>query len=128
MRMDAAGRVAHTSEHVHAHCIQLCTSVHLCAHTQIVVPDKAVWEDIEDPTERRLTLLNMYLHCVRLCTSVRTQVVVPHTQIVVPHTQIVVPDKAVWEDIEDPTERLALALGLDPKRLAVYTGLPTTDA
>lgn len=33
-----------------------------------------------------------------------------------------------WQDVEDPTERLALALGLDPRRLAIYTGLPTTDA
>jgi hypothetical protein len=32
------------------------------------------------------------------------------------------------QDVEDPTERLALALGLDPRRLAVHTGVPTTDA
>lgn len=36
--------------------------------------------------------------------------------------------RAVWRDVADPTERLALALGLDPRRLAIYTGLPTADA
>ncbi len=38
------------------------------------------------------------------------------------------PERPQWEDVEDPTERLALALGLDPRRLAVYTGRPTQDA
>jgi len=33
-----------------------------------------------------------------------------------------------WEEVEDPTERLALALGLDPRRLAIYTGQLTTDS
>ncbi len=36
--------------------------------------------------------------------------------------------REAWEDVEDPTERLALALGLDPRRLAIYTGKPTQDA
>lgn len=38
------------------------------------------------------------------------------------------PAPPVWADVEDPTERLALALGLDPRRLAVYTGEPTNDS
>ena len=36
--------------------------------------------------------------------------------------------RPVWEDIGDPTERLALALDLDLSRLAIYTGQLTTDA
>uniref|UniRef100_A0A7S3QSP4 Uncharacterized protein n=1 Tax=Dunaliella tertiolecta TaxID=3047 RepID=A0A7S3QSP4_DUNTE len=35
---------------------------------------------------------------------------------------------SLWEDVSDPTERLALALGLDPSQLAIHTGIPTTDA
>jgi hypothetical protein len=38
------------------------------------------------------------------------------------------PSGPAWQDVEDPTERLALALGLDPRCLAIYTGIPTTDA
>jgi hypothetical protein len=30
--------------------------------------------------------------------------------------------------VQDPTERLALALGLEPRRLAIYTGELTTDS
>eukprot|EP00798_Chlamydomonas_sp_ICE-L_P016386 gene16386-22588_t len=36
--------------------------------------------------------------------------------------------RPVWEDVEDPTERLALALGLDPRRLSIYTGKLTIDS
>ena len=36
--------------------------------------------------------------------------------------------RGLWEEVSDPTERLALALGLDPSNLAIYTGIPTTDA
>ncbi|GAX84639.1 hypothetical protein CEUSTIGMA_g12060.t1 [Chlamydomonas eustigma] len=35
--------------------------------------------------------------------------------------------RPTWEDVEDPTERLALALGLNPNLLAVHTGKPTND-
>ena len=35
---------------------------------------------------------------------------------------------SLWEEVSDPTERLALALGLDPANLAINTGIPTTDA
>ena len=37
------------------------------------------------------------------------------------------PDRPAWEDVEDPTERLALALGLDPLQLAIHTGKMTMD-
>ncbi|KAL6761052.1 hypothetical protein V8C86DRAFT_967616 [Haematococcus lacustris] len=37
-------------------------------------------------------------------------------------------DRPEWEDVTDPTERLALALGLDPRRLAINTGIATSDA
>ena len=40
----------------------------------------------------------------------------------------VIDDRPLWADIEDPTERLALALGLDPSRLAVHTGRLTSDS
>ena len=37
------------------------------------------------------------------------------------------PERPSWEDVEDPTERLALALGLDPRQLAVHSGKMTAD-
>ncbi|MEW5307179.1 MAG: hypothetical protein WDW36_009587 [Sanguina aurantia] len=36
--------------------------------------------------------------------------------------------RPLWADVGDPTERLALALGLDPHRLTIYSGQITTDA
>lgn len=36
-------------------------------------------------------------------------------------------ERPLWEDVTDPTERLALALGLDPRQLAIHTGRLTTD-
>jgi hypothetical protein len=38
------------------------------------------------------------------------------------------PERELWEDVDDPTERLALALGLDPRHLAMHTGRHTVDA
>ena len=38
-----------------------------------------------------------------------------------------VPEQPSWEDVEDPTERLALALGIDPRQLSIHTGKLTSD-
>ena len=44
-----------------------------------------------------------------------------------PPQQPAEPERPSWEDVEDPTERLALALGLDPRQLSVFTGKLTSD-